>query len=273
MTRTIPPRETIDDQKCEALTELGNQCPLSAISNLKHTDGREYSVCATHHKSRRKFKPIPGGGRPMQVKAEPRTIGYLRVSTDQQDLEKNKADILFLANEKRLSHVEWVEEKVSGTKDWKKRKLGELMATLKSGDTIIVSELSRLGRSTLQILEVMREAKERGIAVHAVKGGWSLNGTMESKIVLQVLAMVSEIERDLISARTKEALKALKASGVKLGRPKGPGKSKLDVHRNDIIEDLKRGVTKTRIAKHYGSSPENLWNWIQKNKIVAEVKS
>lgn len=198
---------------------------------------------------------------------KPRTIGYLRVSTDDQDLEKNKADILNLANEKKLFPVEWVEEKVSGTKDWRKRKLGEVLPTLKRGDTIIVSELSRLGRSTLQILEVMKECKEQGIAVHAIKNGWSLNGTMESKIVLQVLAMVSEIERDLISARTKEGLKARKAAGVKLGRPKGPGKSKLDPHREDIIEDLQRGVPKTRVAKRYNTSPENLHNWIVKNKV------
>jgi DNA invertase Pin-like site-specific DNA recombinase len=202
----------------------------------------------------------------------PRTIGYLRVSTNDQDLEKNKADILHLANERRLVPVDWVEEKISGTVHWQKRKLGEVMATLQSGDTIIVSELSRLGRSTLQILEVMKEAKERDIAVHAIKGGWSLNGSMESKIVLQVLAMVSEIERDLISARTKEGLKARKEAGVKLGRPKGPGKSKLDIHRTDIVEDLNRGVTKTRIATRYGSTPENLHNWLKKNKIEVELK-
>jgi len=206
-----------------------------------------------------------------QVSPSPRTIGYLRVSTIGQDLEKNKADILHCANDMKLGPVEWVEEKVSGTKDWRKRKLGEVFPTLRSGDTIIVPELSRLARSTLQILEIMKEATEGGIAVHAVKGNWSLDDTMQGKIVLTVLAMVSEIERDLISARTKEALKALKASGVVLGRPKGPGKSKLDVHRENIIEDLRRGVTKTRIAKRYGSTPENLWNWIQKNGIKIEV--
>jgi len=201
---------------------------------------------------------------------QPRTIGYLRVSTNDQDLEKNKTEILCLANDKWLPQVEWVEEKVSGTKDWKKRKLGEIMATLEPGDSLIVSELSRLGRSTLQILEIMKEAKERKIAVYAVKGNWSLNGTLESKIFLHVLAMVSEIERDFISERTKEALRSRKAAGVKLGRPKGPGKSKLDVHRENIIEDLKRGVTKTRISKRYGTSPENLHNWLTKNKV--EVK-
>lgn len=110
---------------------------------------------------------------------------------------------VFFWVKKNLGRVEWVEEKIRGVKYWKKRKSGEVFGTLKKGDAVIVSELSRLGRSTLQILEIMQQAKEKGIAVHAVKGGWSLNGTMESKIVLTMLAMISEIERDLISERTK----------------------------------------------------------------------
>jgi DNA invertase Pin-like site-specific DNA recombinase len=254
----------MNDRRCEALTSINKQCVRPPTTSRILSD-MEYHVCKLHNDKH--FKPYPNTGQRL-----PLTIGYLRVSTEEQDLEKNKADILHLANDKGLGKVTWVEEKVSGTKDWKKRKLGEIMATLKKGDTIIVSELSRLGRSTLQILEVMKEAKERGVAVHAIKNGWSLNGTMESKIVLQVLAMVSEIERDLISARTKEGLKARKEAGVILGRPKGPGKSKLDVHREDIIIDLTRGVPKTRIAKRYGSTPENLWNWIKKNKVKIEVK-
>lgn len=196
-----------------------------------------------------------------------RTIGYLRVSTADQDLEKNKADILKLANEKQLGHVEWIEEKVSGTKDWKKRELGKVFNALEEGDTIIVSELSRLGRSTLQILEIMKQAKERCVTVHAVKGSWSLNGSMESKIVLTMLAMIAEIERDLISERTKEGLRARKEAGVVLGRPKGPGKSKLDKHRGEIVALLKNGSTKTFVAKKYETSLPNLYNWIKINRI------
>jgi DNA invertase Pin-like site-specific DNA recombinase len=188
------------------------------------------------------------------------------VSTADQDLEKNKADILKLANEKQLGNVEWIDEKVSGTKDWKKRELGAVFSTLKKGDAVIVSELSRLGRSTLQILEIMKEAKEKGVAVHAVKGAWTLNGSMESKIVLTMLAMIAEIERDLISERTKEGLRARKAAGVVLGRPKGPGKSKLDRHEDEIFALLKNGSTKTFIAKRYETSVPNLFNWLAKNK-------
>ncbi len=196
-----------------------------------------------------------------------RTIGYLRVSTQDQDPEKNKADILKLANDNDLDSVEWVEEKMSGTLDWRKRKIGEVLATLKSGDTIIVSELSRLGRSTLQILEIMKTAQEKGIAVFAVKGGWSLNGSKESKIVLSTLAMVAEIERDLISERTKEALRARKAAGIILGRPKGPGKSKLDSHSDEIVALLKNGSKQTYVAKRYGTTPANLNIWLKKRAI------
>lgn len=196
-----------------------------------------------------------------------RTIGYLRVSTQDQDLEKNKDDILRLANERKLGNVEWVEEKVSGTQDWRKRKLGETIEALNEGDAILVSELSRLGRSTLQILEIMKVAKAKQISVFAVKGGWALNGSIESKILCTMFGMMSEIERDLISARTKEALKARKAAGVKLGRPKGPGKSKLDPYREEIVALLRNGSTQKYVAERYETSAPNLSNWLKKNEI------
>ena len=196
------------------------------------------------------------------------TIGYLRVSTDEQDLDKNKSDILKLANEKELGNVTWVEEKVSGTKDWRKRKLGETISKLSAGDAILVSEMSRLGRSALQILEIMREAKEKDIAVHAVKGGWSLNGTMESKIVLHMLAMFSEIERDLISERTKEGLKARREAGVILGRPKGSkGKSKLDGKEEEIKDYLRKGVSVASIAKIYDVGWSTARHFIRSRKL------
>ena len=196
-----------------------------------------------------------------------RTIGYLRVSQEDQDLSQNRANILSLANFKNLGQVEWVEEKDSDTQDWRKRKLGETFETLKAGDAIIVSELSRLGRSTLQILEIMEQAKKRDIAVHAVKGGWTLNGTMESKIVFNMLAMMAEIERDIISERTKKGLLAAKAKGRQLGRPRGPGKSKLDQYREEIESLLKNGSTKSFVAKRYGTTTANLHNWLKKNEI------
>ncbi len=198
-----------------------------------------------------------------------RTIGYLRVSTIDQDLEKNKADILNLANEKVLGNVTWVEEKVSGAKNWRERKIGEVMEGLENGDRLIVSELSRLGRSMLQIMEILSIAQEKRVSLYAVKGNWKLDGTLQSKVMAMVFSMASEIERDLISQRTKEALRALKAKGIKLGRPKGPGKSKLDKYRPEIEALLKNGSTKTFIAKRYDTTPANLLNWSRKNNINA----
>jgi DNA invertase Pin-like site-specific DNA recombinase len=164
-----------------------------------------------------------------------RTVAYLRVSTIMQELDKNKADILHLANDKGFGTVEWVEEKVSGSKSWKERKIKDVIENLQAGDKLIVPELSRLGRSMLEIMEMLSILRERNIGVYAVKGGWELNGTLQSKILAMAFAMAAEIEKDLISSRTKEALKALKLAGVRLGRPRGPGKSKLDKYREEII--------------------------------------
>jgi DNA invertase Pin-like site-specific DNA recombinase len=98
-----------------------------------------------------------------------------------------------------------------------------------------------------------------------VKGGWELNGTIQSKVMTMAFSIAAEIERDLISKRTREALKARKAMGIKLGRPTGPGKSKLDQHREEIIALLKNGSSKTYVAKKYGTSLPNLYNWLTKN--------
>lgn len=198
-----------------------------------------------------------------------KNIAYLRVSTAKQDLEKNKADILHLANNNNFGKVEFVEERVSGKKSWKERKLKRVIDELGEGDRLIVPELSRLGRSMLEIMEILSVAKEKGIFVNTVKGNWSLNGSIQSKIIGMVFAMAAEIERDLISQRTKEALRARKAAGVKLGRPRGPGKSKLDKYREEITALLRNGSTRTFIAKRYGTTQANLLNWLKKNKIDA----
>ena len=199
-----------------------------------------------------------------------KTIGYLRVSTVNQDLEKNKHEILELANNKDLGKVEWVEEKVSGKKNWKHRKIKNAIDNLESGDRIIVPELSRLGRSMLEIMEMLSVLNEKGVYVYSVKGGWELNGSIQSKVMAMAFSIAAEIERDLISKRTKEALRARRAKGIKLGRPKGPGKSKLDRYHAEIVALLKNGSTKSYVAKKYGTTLPNLYNWLKKNEI--EIK-
>jgi len=201
-----------------------------------------------------------------------KVIGYLRVSTVNQDLEKNKADILKYANGKKLGNVDFVEEIISGKVSWKKRKIKDVIDSLKKDDWLIVAELSRLGRSMLEIMEIISEAKQKEINIFAIKNNWTLNGSIESKILLMVFSMASEIERDLISARTTEALRVRKASGMKLGRPKGKGKSKLDKHTEEIVALLRDGVPKKKVARRYDTSIVNLYNWIAKNDLDVKIR-
>ena len=197
-----------------------------------------------------------------------KTIGYLRVSTADQDLKKNRADILQLANEKKLAQVEWVEEKVSGRVSWKKRKIAAVINQLEEGDTIIVSELSRLGRSMLECMEILGIALEKQINVYAIKGNWQLDDSIQSKIIAMMFSIAAEIEHDLISQRTKEALVAKKKKGVKLGRPKGTkGKSKLDPYRPEIEALLSNGASQRYIAGRYNVTEATLSRWIKQHKL------
>ncbi len=194
-----------------------------------------------------------------------KTIAYVRVSTNEQDLQKNRADILHLANEKGLGKVRWVEETASSRISWKKRKIAQVIDELSAGDNLIVSELSRLGRSMLECMEILSIATDKQIHLYAVKGNWQLDGSIQSKIIAMAFSMAAEIERDLLSQRTKEALAARKRAGQKLGRPAGVGKSKLDPHRPEIEGLLKNGATQKYIAQRYKTSEVNLSLWLAKH--------
>ncbi len=194
-----------------------------------------------------------------------KTIGYLRVSTGEQELEKNKADILRLANTYDLGKVQFVEERVSGKVSWRKRKIADELESLGAKDNLIVSELSRLGRSMLECMEILSIAVQKGINVYAVKGTWRLDGSIQSKIIAMAFSMAAEIERDLISQRTTESLRYKKSQGIKLGRPKGPGKSKLDAFRPEIESLLANGSTQKFIATRYKTTEANLHNWLKKH--------
>jgi DNA invertase Pin-like site-specific DNA recombinase len=196
-----------------------------------------------------------------------KAVGYLRVSTGEQELDKNKADILRLANEANLGRVRFVEEKISGKISWRKRKVAEILDDLIKGDALIVSELSRLGRSMLECMEILSVALQKGVSVYSVKGNWKLDNSIQSKIVAMAFSMAAEIERDLISQRTTEALRYKKEQGIKLGRPLGPGKSKLDQYRPEIEALLANGSTQKYIARRYKATEATVSNWVKKNKI------
>jgi DNA invertase Pin-like site-specific DNA recombinase len=202
-----------------------------------------------------------------KVERVARNVAYLRVSTEGQDCEKNKADILKFANDRKFGNVTFIEEKISGTVYWKDRKIHAALDELGEGDRLIVPELSRMGRSMLEIMEILSIFKRKGVAIYDVKNGFEINGRFQGELMAMIFSMAAQIERDLISSRTKEGLRAARASGKQLGRPKGPGKSKLDPFKPEIEALLNNGSTKTFIAKRYNSTLPNLYNWMKKNSI------
>ena len=194
-------------------------------------------------------------------------VAYLRVSTLDQDIEKSKSEIMRLANDRKLGQVRFVEEKVSGKVHWRQRKIAGVLEELTHGDAILLSEFSRLGRSMLECMEIISVAVQKGIQIYTVKGAWQLDDTVQSKVMAMVFAMAAEIERELIAKRTRQALAVKKAAGVRLGRPKGMGKSKLDPYRGEIEALLANGSTQQFIARRYGTTKQNLANWLKKHHL------
>lgn len=199
------------------------------------------------------------------------TYSYLRVSTIDQNTEKNKLEVLKFANDKKLGNVEFVEEQISGKANFKNRLLGTLLEKMKKGDVLIVPELSRIARSITQIFEVIDITKQKGIELYSLKEGFTnTDKSITSTVTTTVFALVAQIERDLISLRTTEALHAKKAEGVKLGRPRGKGKSKLDEHKEEILKLVNLQVPKTIIARQYNTTISNLHRFLKSVQLQNE---
>ena len=197
-----------------------------------------------------------------------KTYGYLRVSTIDQNNDKFEAEILKFANEKNLGRVEFVDEKISGTRDWRKRKLGELITICKCGDVVIVPELSRLSRSISQIYEIITEFQKKGCTLYVLKQNLTIgnNNDITTKVMLSTFALVAELEREFISIRTKEALQAKRLNGIKLGRPKTKiGKCKLDRYASEVIALYKTGSQFRWIANRYGVADATVSVWIKRH--------
>jgi DNA invertase Pin-like site-specific DNA recombinase len=180
------------------------------------------------------------------------TYGYLRVSTDKQDENNQKLGVVEKAVKMGVQVDEYiVDAGISGTKEPEKRKLGLLMEKLKPGDMIIASELSRLGRSLFMIMRILEFCMKHKVKVVTVKDGYELGDNIQSKVLAFAFGLLAEIERDLISQRTKEALEKKKLDGVILGRPKG-GKSripKLTDKHDEIKSCLEKGLSYTEIGR------------------------
>ena len=198
------------------------------------------------------------------------TYAYLRVSTNQQDVDNQRHGILEYANQKSLGHLEFVEDSVSGQKKWRDRQLGQLLTTTAvSGDVIIFAEISRMARSTLQVLEILECCMQRELIVHIAKQQMVLDDNLPSRITATVLGLAAEIERELISLRTREALAKRKAAGKPLGRPKGrqSAKLKLDPRKQEIQMYLDKGISKRSIAKLVDCAPSTLYYWLERHQL------
>jgi len=194
----------------------------------------------------------------------PKIFAYLRVSTDAQDVDNQRHGIIVYCASKSLIAPLFIEDTASGRSDWRTRELGKLIGQCQAADVVVVSEVSRLARNTLQVLEIMRVCVDKGIHLHIVKNGMVLDGSMQAKIVATVLGLAAEIERDFISARTKEALAKRKADGVKLGRPSGVAKKlALDAHADKIDSYLDKGIDKRSVAKLLAVSPNTVYHWLR----------
>ena len=147
--------------------------------------------------------------------------GYIRVSSDKQTVENQRFEIEQFCRREGLTIDGWIEETVSGTKPYSKRQLGKLLRHVGKGDLILCSELSRLGRSLYMIMEILSYCMHRGCLVWTIKDGYRLGDDIQSKVLAFAFGLSAEIERNLISQRTKEALARLKAEGKRVGRPKG----------------------------------------------------
>lgn len=199
------------------------------------------------------------------------TYGYIRVSSDRQTVENQRFEITEFCKRKQINIDGWIEETISGTKDYSKRKLGILLKKIQKGDLIICAELSRLGRSLFMIMEILQLCMKKECKVWTIKDNYRLGDDIQSKVLAFAFGLSAEIERNLISQRTKEALKARRAAGVVLGRPKGkktdPKKHKLYKHTKLIITALGNGISKRKLAKLLKTDRNTLSKFIKDNKL------
>ena len=194
-----------------------------------------------------------------------KTVAYLRVSTRSQDLANQKPAILEFSQKRRFPIDQFIESRISSRQSPLERPQHFVDAALEPGDRLLVSELSRLGRSLSQVIQIVETLVHRKIRFIAIKEAIEFDGKqdLQTKVMIALFGLFAEVERDLISERTKEGLAAAKAKGKRLGRPKGAlGTSRLDGKQDDIRRFLELGVSKTAIAKITGVSRTTLYSFM-----------
>ena len=193
--------------------------------------------------------------------------GYIRVSTDRQTVENQRFEINEFCNKQEISIDKWIEETISGTKEVENRKLGKLLKKMKKEDVLICSELSRLGRSLLMIMGILNQCMQNEVQVWTIKDNYRLGNDISSKVLAFAFGLSAEIERNLISQRTKEALARKKAEGVILGRPVGckSAKTKLTGHEKKITNLLNKNVSISAIGRILGVHRLTVSRFVKEN--------
>jgi DNA invertase Pin-like site-specific DNA recombinase len=194
--------------------------------------------------------------------------GYIRVSTDRQTVENQRFEISRFCKESGLKIDKWIDETISGTKEVDKRKLGKLLKNLRGKDILICSELSRLGRNLLMIMSILNICMEKGVQVWTIKDNYRLGSDISSKVLAFAFGLSAEIERNLISQRTKEALARIKAEGSRLGRPYGAKSReiKLTGKNEQITCMLKQKIPRVKIAEKLGVDRATLRRFVKAAK-------
>jgi DNA invertase Pin-like site-specific DNA recombinase len=198
--------------------------------------------------------------------------GYIRVSTDHQTIENQRYEITRFCKGQRILIGEWIEETTSGTKAPERRKLGGLLAVLQKGDILVCAELSRLGRNLMMIMEILSQCLRREVQVWTVKDNYRLGSDISSKVLAFAFGLSAEIERNLISQRTKEALAYRKSQGIVLGRPAGRKsvRIKLTGRERDISRLLRLGCSKAEIARRLNVNRDTLRTFIRTSNLLTE---
>lgn len=194
-----------------------------------------------------------------------KVIGYIRVSTDQQNCANQKFEIINYCQKQNWKVDEFVEETISSRKELKKRKLNRLLDKLDADTILIVTEISRIGRNLMEVMGILQYCLEKGCKVITIKENFHLGSDIQSKFIACIFSLVAEMERQLISQRTRESLKRIKNEGKHLGRPHGFSYRKLQKKHNKIKELLDRQVSKTQIAKLMGCTWTTLHRYINEN--------
>lgn len=194
--------------------------------------------------------------------------GYIRVSTDHQTTENQRFEIKKFCKKQDLAIDCWIEETISATKDLNKRKLGRLLKRIQKDDLIIASELSRLGRNLLQIMSILHHCMDIGAKIWTIKDNYRLGADITSKVLAFAFGLSAEIERNLISQRTKEALARVKAEGKRIGRPTGSRNiCKLAGREKYIAQKLGEGIAIQVIARRLRVHRDTLSRFIVVNDI------